>query len=196
MTKLFVPERKLKDVILSQLRDEELSISGMKRMLDEKGFKYHKLHLAGYLQALKDLGILKEKNIPPSKVYSVATSRDRNLYEYIGEEVRSVKGDTGDARDCTCYVLQKLFQRPIFMEELRECGFNQEPPSANQVKGEERREARRYLSRSNFWLPYNDPAYMIKEGKDADYDGVMRKVLLSRFSMQDLVHSTKQLKLD
>src|SRR3989454_12595297 len=90
---LFVPERNLKDLIVSSVRAKERSISALAKDLTLIGYKFHRLFLAGYLKALADLGVLREKEIPPAKVYTASTYRGKTLYEGVGEEVRAPGAD-------------------------------------------------------------------------------------------------------
>src|SRR5512136_510305 len=81
---MFSPEKDLKELVLEVLKKDQMSISGVCRELNSKGVKLHRLELSGYLKALADMNVLKEKDIRPSKVFSPSASRDLNLYELIG----------------------------------------------------------------------------------------------------------------
>ena len=73
---LFVPERNLKDLVVSYLREQERSISALTKQLRQDGYPFHRLFVTGYLKALADAGILREKDIPPAKVYGTSAHRE------------------------------------------------------------------------------------------------------------------------
>src|SRR2546428_7335575 len=120
---LFVPERNLKDLVVSYLREQERPISALTKQLRQDGYPFHRLFVTGYLKALADAGILREKDIPPAKVYGTSAHREPNLYELVGSRCREATRDETDQVRLAVAVLQKLFRRPIFLRELRECGF-------------------------------------------------------------------------
>src|SRR2546427_1496537 len=136
---VFVPGRNLKDLVVAYLREQERSISALTKQLRQDGYPFHRLFVTGYLKALADAGILREKDIPPSKVYSTSAHRDLNLYELVGARCREATGVESDQVRLAVAVLQKLFRRPIFLRELRECGFGgagRAPPPAREEREE------------------------------------------------------------
>src|SRR3989449_8534718 len=141
---VFVPGKNLKDLVVAYLREQERSISALTKQLRQDGYPFHRLFVTGYLKALADAGILREKDIPPAKVYSTSAHREPNLYELVGSRCRDATRDETDQVRLAVAGLQKLCHRPIFLRELRECGFAAasappQPPRA------EREEARRGL---------------------------------------------------
>ncbi len=192
---MFVPEKNLKELLLSYLKRSETSISGLARTLEEAGYKLHRLLLTGYLRALADLGYVRQKDIPPSKVYTVAAGRERNLYELLGEFCRDLEPDERKAVSLCISVLQRLFHRPVFLREVRECGF----PSGYEslmVEQEEREEARRSLMKSGIKVPLSEPAYKVPERRDDRREEVLVRVVLERFGASDLVLETTQTRLE
>ncbi|TLZ99642.1 MAG: hypothetical protein E6J99_05965, partial [Methanobacteriota archaeon] len=141
---MFIPERNLKDLVVSYLRSQERSISALTKQLKQDGYSFHRLFVTGYLKALADVGMLREKDIPPSKVYTTSAHRELNLYEIVGSRCREATKDEADQVRLAIGVLQKLFRRPIFLREVRECGFSA-AIEAPQAPREEREEARRGL---------------------------------------------------
>ncbi len=132
---LFVPERNLKDLVVSYLRLQERSISALTKQLRQDGYSFHRLFVTGYLKALADVGMLREKDIPPSKVYTTSAHRELNLYELVGSRCREATKDEADQVRLAIGVLQKLFRRPIFLREIRECGAGPRqagPPAADE----------------------------------------------------------------
>ena len=191
---MFVPERNLKDLVVSYLRTQERSISALTKVLHQDGYSFHRLFVTGYLKALSDVGILREKDIPPSKVYTASTHRDRNLYEIVGERCRMMSPDERSQIRLTIATLQRLFRRPIFLRELRECGFSGavDVPLAPR---DEREEARRACAKLGLQVPTNEPAYLVEERRNDVRDAIISDLLVERFGMAALVLETKQTKL-
>lgn len=191
---LFVPEKNLKDLVVSYLREQERSISGLTKRLKQDGYNFHRLFVTGYLKALSDVGVLREKDIPPSKVYTTSVHREPNLYELLGSRCREVAKDESDRVRLAIGVLQKLFHRPIFLRELRECGFAG-AIDASQASREEREEARRGLVNLGLQLPTNEPAYAVPNRRNEIRDGILYDLIVERFGMGGMVLETKQMKL-
>ncbi len=191
---MFLPEQNLKDLVVSRLRSQEQSISGLTKHLQQGGYSFHRLFVTGYLKALADLGILREKEIPPAKVYTVSSHRDRNLYELVGDRCRETSPDERVQTRLAVGILQRLFRRPVFLRELRECGFAEEihAPSASR---DERDEARRSLSKLGLQMPINEPAYVLEERRNEMRDAILADLLVEKFGMASLVLETKQTKL-
>ena len=192
---MFVPEKNLKDLVISYVRAEERSISSLTRQLRKDGYRFHRLFLTGYLKALTDMGQLRERNLPPSKVYSVSTYRNQNLYESIGANCRALEKDERKQARLAVSVLQRLFRRPIFLREIKECGFGTQV-DVPLVSKEEREEARRALLKIGIQVPTNEPAYRIQERKSPFVDAVLVSLLVQRFEAGALVLGTKQVKLE
>ena len=194
-SKVFITPEMLKDLIIKYVKEEERSISSLSRRLEEEGHKMHRLVLTGYLKALTDVGVLREKEIPPAKVYTTSAHREKNIYEAVGEKCRALNFDYDEKAQVAIYTLQKLFHRPIFFEELKQCGFKEGVEDAEQITGDERREAKAALTKSNVNLPYNDPAYIIKKDYDSVFLDVISDIMIETFRARRLVIGTKQLKL-
>ncbi|MEE9236669.1 MAG: hypothetical protein V3U52_02620 [Thermoplasmata archaeon] len=192
---MFVPEKNLRELLLSYLKKSETSISGLARTLEEDGYKLHRLLLTGYLRALADLGYVREKRIPPSKVYTVAGGRERNLYELLGEFCRDVEVDERKAARLSVSVLQRLFRRPVFLREVRECGFPRGYDSL-MVEQEEREEARNGLLQAGIKIPLSEPAYRVPEKRDDRREEVLVRLVLERFKASELVMETMQTRLE
>ena len=191
---MFVPERNLKDLVVSYLRVQERSISALTKQLKQDGYSFHRLFVTGYLKALADVGMLREKDIPPAKVYTTSAHREPNLYELVGSRCReAVKDDTDQVR-LAVGVLQKLFRRPIFLREIRECGFSA-AVDVPQAPREEREEARRGLVKLGLQLPTNEPAYGVPDRKSEVRDDILYDLIIQRFGMGGMVLETKQTKL-
>ncbi len=192
---MFVPEENLKELILSYLKRSEASISGLARNLAADGYKLHRLLLTGYLRALADMGYVREKEIPPSKVYVVASGRERNLYELVGDACRDLEPDERKAASLAISVLQRLFHRPIFLREVQECGFPRGYESLI-VDQEEREESRKKLMKVGIKIPISEPAYKVAEKRDDRREEILTQLILERFAASELVMATKQTRLE
>jgi hypothetical protein len=191
---VFDPERNLKELILSYLKKEETSISGLARRLEDDGYKLHRLLVTGYLRALSDLGYVREREIPPAKVYGLASGRERNLYENLGDIARDIEGDERKAVRLVIAILQRLFRRPIFLREVRDAGF----PSgydALMVEQDERGEARKELMKVGIRIPLSEPAYQVKARRNEKQEEALVRLILERFGVGGLVLETKQTRL-
>jgi hypothetical protein len=191
---VFVPERNLKDLILYYVKAEERSISSLTRKLESDGFRFHRLFLTGYLKALADVGVLREREIPPAKVYTTSVARSRNLYEAVGDKVRAVEGDPRRGTRLCVAVLQRLFHRPIFLREIGECGFEVTGELTAAPK-DEREEIRKTLASLGLKIPSNEPAFVVEDRRNEARDQIILQVLVERFGMKELVQATTQARL-
>jgi len=187
----------MKDLIFTYLKDEETSISGLSRLLQKDGYKVHRLVLTGYLKAMADMGVLKQKEIPPSKVYTLTTKSEKNIYEVVGDKCKALDIDDRESATLGAYVLQNLFHRPIFLQEIRQFGLG-DTVLAKKVTGDERLEARKALTKNGFRLPTNDPAYLVEreEAYEEFMDFILQEMLIEKFKSQSLVMGPKQTRLE
>ena len=191
---LFVPDRNLKDLIVSSVRIKERSISALAKDLTVVGYKFHRLFLAGYLKALSDVGVLREKEIPPAKVYTASMYRGKSLYESVGEKVRAAASDPRDQTRLATSVLFRLFRRPVFLRELRECGFDAVGDLPTSSK-EEREDARKAFAKLHLQIPTNEPAYYVEDRRNEVRDAIITDIVVEKFDMTPLVLETRQMKL-
>jgi hypothetical protein len=194
---MFIPGSSMKDAMLESLKDGEMSISKLHRHLASEGFKMHRLVLTGYLKALEDSSVLKAKDIPPSKVYSVPAGGDLSIYESIGALAMASSKGEAEASRLAVFAFQKLFRRPVFRAELILAGFEGDI-RAERITGEERNEVKRALARKGHDVPDNDQAYRVDSTDDAleiMCRDVLASAVLSRFKAHSLVLETKQTKL-
>lgn len=194
---MFISDKNMKDLIFSYLKDSETSISGLSRLLQRDGYKVHRLVLTGYLKAMADMGVLKQKEIPPSKVYTLSSKSERNIYEVVGDKCKTLEIEDKEAATVGAYVLQNLFHRPIFLHEIRQFGLG-DIVLAKRVTGDERTDARKALSKNGFRLPTNDPAYLVEreKGYEEVMDSILQEMLIEKFRSQSLVMGPKQTKLE
>lgn len=193
--KVFVTPDRLKDLIIKYVKEEERSISSLSRRLEQEGHKMHRLVLTGYLKALTDVGVLREKEIPPAKVYTTSAHREKNIYEIVGEKCMALDLKDDEKAQVAVYIMQRLFHRPVFFEELKQCGFKEGVEDAEQITGDERREAKAALTKSNVHLPYNDPAFAIKKDYEEIFLEILSEIIIENLKAKRLVIGTKQLKL-
>ncbi|OGS59855.1 MAG: hypothetical protein A3K59_07890 [Euryarchaeota archaeon RBG_19FT_COMBO_69_17] len=191
---MFVPDRNLKDLVVSYLRSQERSISALTKQLHSDGYAFHRLFVTGYLKALADVGVLREREIPPAKVYGTSSHRDRNLYEALGARCRQGSSDERVQARLAVAVLHRLFRRPVFLRELRECGFAGaiDAPAAPR---EEKEDARRAFAKMGVQIPTNEPAYTMDDRRNEARDGIITELLVERSGMAALVLDTKQTRL-
>jgi DNA-binding HxlR family transcriptional regulator len=118
----FKDEKHLLNDILSILAKEEISISGIHKILGQNGNNVHRLILTGYLDALVDQGILRRREVKPSRIYSLNTPAGKDVYDIVGTIARKVSSDNSgdDALLLLCYI----FNRPIFSRELERCNVD------------------------------------------------------------------------
>jgi hypothetical protein len=156
-------EVSLKDVITEILRSGENSITGIGKKLRKEGYNYGRMFLSGYMKALKDLYLVKEKVVKPAKVYSMPDGTEKSIYKLIGEETEKLAFSPEQKAGITISSLSMLFSRAIFEEELRRCGIKHSKIDADVASPSERKKARGKLARCKINLPFNDPAYLPRE---------------------------------
>jgi DNA-binding HxlR family transcriptional regulator len=191
---MLIRDKSLRALVFKHLRDADKSISRLARDLEKDGFKLHRLVLTGYLQALAETGVLREKDIPPSKVYSLTSSRMQDVYESIGEKLQKLEPHKARRSRMAVFVLQRLFRRPVFYEELKRCGLGP-PKKFRSVTAEERSEARKLLENAGVTAPPSDPCYLVAEDFSKDVYDLLSDELIERAGLRSLRMETKQVKL-
>jgi hypothetical protein len=188
-------EEKLNLKLLELLEGRQLSISGLSRELKAGGIDEHRLILTGYLRALRDLNILVEIEVPPSKIYSLPEKVEEYLPEKIedpspekGKERKHSEGDSEDIYSIFkvqllkidldlripvgVYVVSRLFERPCFRKELKLMGITQKHLDQYLEKPGmvwEFPDSHLKKARSEITrieIPQDDPAYGIRENKE------------------------------
>ncbi|MCD6275533.1 MAG: hypothetical protein J7J42_02195 [Thermoplasmata archaeon] len=184
----------LKDIIIELLGKDGRSINDLSKELEKVGIKKHRLILTGYLQALADMGILRERVIKPARVFSVQQSKKRSIYEIIGEKARMISEER--ASDITLYTLYKLFKRPIFMRELEKCGVGM-PYYKEKVYGEERKKALQQLLQEGMNIPKNNSAYQPTQSYEEEYLQILWDLVVEAYNLKGYVNKEKhQMKLE
>lgn len=191
---MFSPDKDMREMVLEVLKRDPASISGISRELAARGLKLHRLELTGYLKALADLGILRQKDIKPAKVFSISSSRERNLYEMIGDVVNTMPGSSTDRATLAAYCLQKLFKRAVFDMEVRRCGVDG-IVEGRRATTDERAEAKSLLTRMGYKVPNSDTPTVVETDLDALFVKVLAEVVIERFEMRTHAKETVQTKL-
>ncbi|MGC8584749.1 MAG: hypothetical protein ACP5RZ_03165 [Thermoplasmata archaeon] len=169
----------LKDVIMILLSSDEMSISKIEKRINEKGIKIHRLVLTGYLQALRDLGYLREKEILPSKVYTVLNDKENTIYDIVGEVISGYP----ESGDLCIYILNKLFERPVMKWEVEKCkGSNIK--YAEKVAFDERKILIDQLNSMGFNVQKNSPFYLPKKKYEDDFIDLLLKIIKKGFNLQ------------
>ncbi len=186
---VFNPDKDFCRLLLECLGKEGKSISALSRDLEKLGFKHHRLILTGYLRALTDMNIVKEKSVPPSKVYQVIRTPTENIYEVVSKTCQ--KKYPGN-NDLIIFVLNQIFKRPVFESELTLAGVTEHNGKAAQPH--EISECRKLLKRSGNIVPANDAYYSryeyLKESKEVIYE-----IVAEVTDSNHLVLLTKQTRL-
>jgi len=189
-------EEKLNLKLLELLEGRQLSISGLSRELKAEGIDEHRLILTGYLRALRDLEILEEIEVPPSKIYALP-EKDKELLPEKGKESVPEKGkelrspEPSDPEDIYSifmtqlnkidldlkipvgvYVISRLFERPCFRRELKLVGITQKHLDQYLAKPGmvcEALDAHLKKARADITrieIPPDDPAYEIRGNRE------------------------------
>ncbi len=154
----------------------------------------HRLTLTGYLRALSDMNVLKEKDVPPAKIYTPVKGKERDIYLRIAEQSKILALDKYP--DLTLYTLYRLFKRPIFKEELERAGVFEFSPGV-QAKEDEIAEARRFMQKTGFKIPTSSKAYVpASEELESVFQNLLVQILINDSECSYLVKETKQAKLD
>jgi hypothetical protein len=191
---MFSPDKDMKELILEILRKDQMSISGVSRELASRGVKLHRLELTGYLKALADMNVLKSKDIKPSKVFSASATREKNLYELVGESCSAYAITANDRATLAAFCLQRLFKRVVFEMEVRRCGLDGQV-DGRKATPEERAEAKAILVKLGYKVPNSDIPVVVEQDLDRKLLMVLADLVVERFSARPYLRQTTQLKL-
>ncbi|AKA49084.1 hypothetical protein IX51_08185 [uncultured archaeon] len=177
----FDREQNLKEKIISDLTEGEKSISGLQKSLESKGVNHHRLYLTGYLKALVDIGLLKEKEIKPARIYFPLYHESKDIYDYTGRISRLYDEDSSG--DNVLMILYTLFSRPIFMREIERCNVDL-PRSYRKVSSQKRLDYIKKLEETGIKIPQNN---MMIEPTHRDVSQLvhfMRELVISVFDLK------------
>ncbi|MGD9963653.1 MAG: hypothetical protein AB7S97_07140 [Thermoplasmata archaeon] len=191
---MFSPEKDMRDLVIEVLKKDPASISGLSRELAGRGVKMHRLELTGYLKALADLDILKEKDIKPAKVFSVSGGRDRSLYEMVGDRVNEMPGTSTERATIAAYCLQRLFKRAVFDMEVMRCGVDG-IVEGRKATPDERAEAKSILVRMGYKVPNSDVPTVVEAELEPLFVRVLADIVVDKFGLRSHAKETTQTKL-
>jgi DNA-binding HxlR family transcriptional regulator len=191
----FVPGKDLRAIIIECLKEGDKSISKITRDLKKEGHDYHRLVITGYLRAMADLGVIKEKPIPPSKVYSVVPNKSKNIYQLLGTLVKARNlGFKKEALLCA-QALEVLFKRPIFLSELNMCGYD-EPQGVRKSSVEERTDSKDIIANAGLKVGPKEPAYSCRKPYLEELEDVLSELVLEMSGTRALRKVTTQTTLN
>lgn len=192
---MFEPDKELKSLILDNLGEDGMSISALSRLLAEKGYKMHRLELSGYLKALSDMGVLKERDVKPSKVFSPLQSKKKSLYDLLGEIVRREEEDEDKRANLALLVLNRLLRRAVFDKELRMCSLAGSPAS-KRATDKERADAAAVVSKAGIKIGGSDAAFIPTGNFSPVCNRIVADLLIEMGGLKPLVAETKQKTLE
>ena len=171
----------LKESILQILAVRENTISGIHVKLKEMGIDTHRLVLTGYLRAMKDMEILVEKEIKPSKLYFISEKTSSDIYNIVGKVSQSINEESSP--EIALSILFTLFKRPIFMREIERCGLLA-PRRYTKVMPSDRLKYIEKLTRAGVSIPSN--SIMIEPEDDSlrISDDILLRVLNEAFNLK------------
>ncbi|AGI47895.1 hypothetical protein TALC_00900 [Thermoplasmatales archaeon BRNA1] len=187
---MFNPEKDLNRIIVECLGKDGLSISSLDKKLAEMGIKDHRLILTGYLRAMTDLGYLRMKDVPPSKIYVPAKKLPESVYQSVDRLSRTYAGK--DTDEIVLYVLYRLFKRPVFELELRMAGTMR--PVGNPADAAAVEEGRKILKKSGNVVPTGN-AYVPSKDYVDEYEEILAQITIENLDANHLVMKTKQTRL-
>lgn len=188
-------EKNLTEIILDIIKIDPKSISGITRDINAGGYKYHKLVVTGYLKALEDLGYVRERDLPPSKVYYKSIPHKKDIYESIGDKVSDMDLTKKNQILVAIYILGRLFHRPIFRQELTRCGLTGDI-EATMVEPDEAAEARKIILKAGFQIPRKEPAYEAKYDLEDKFQQIVIEIFIEQFGIRKLIFEGTQSKLE
>jgi hypothetical protein len=210
-------EEKLNLKLLKLLEGRRLSISGLSRELKATGIDEHRLVLTGYLRALRDLNILEEVEVPPSKIYALPEKTTDTLSENVKESrspelsdpeeiysilrVQLAKINLDFRIPVGVYVVSRLFERPCFRRELKLIGITQKhleqylekPGMVCEAQDAYLKKARADITKIE--IPPDDPAYEMRENREEVArlaNEVLAGLIKHRIDFEGLVLKSKQ----
>jgi hypothetical protein len=186
---MFNAEKDFNRILMECLGRDGLSISALAKDLESKGFKHHRLILTGYLRALTDMGYLKEREIPPSKIYQVSRTIPDSVYEQVGKACRKVSNDPDEL---ILFTLFKIFRRPIFESELRSSGVTR--PIGSVITEQDAAEYKKILRRAGNTVT-NQNAVLPSTDLTEKLQDILITMLLDSTESRHLIAETKQSRL-
>lgn len=176
-------------IVIDTLGKDGKSISSLAKDLEKIGFKHHRLILTGYLRALTDMNVLKERDVPPSKIYQPIKALPDTIYEAVGKACRKISNDPDDL---ILYCLNKLFKRPVFDNELKAAGVYRH--IGRDAFDSEVQECRKFLRRSGNVVTGQTASYPVKMFPD-EFATALADMAMEFTESRHLIMETKQTRL-
>ena len=145
--------RNIREKILAYLAEQENSIAGILKRLQREGINIHRLILTGYLNEMVESGELKERNLTPSRVFSLQIPPSRDIYFITGKVCREI--DENNDGDLALSVLRFLLDRPVFFRELERCNVSF-PKGFRKVTSDRRTSYLKQLASTGIVVPANN----------------------------------------
>jgi hypothetical protein len=194
---MFHPDKEFRLILLETLGEEGKSISALSKALNDRGVKVNRIMLAGYLRALTDMRIVREKEVPPSKIFIPIKGEAPDIYSTIGEMARRMHPEREAFADelillCLC----RVFHRAVFQQELERAGVKGVSPG-RVATSEERNESRRVLQKAGITrIPDSQKAY-VSDRNDLQVEAsvLLEDMLVEFMGVGYLVRETTQTKL-
>ena len=183
-------EKDFNRIIIESLGKDGKSISALTKDLESRGIKQHRLIVTGYLRALTDMNVLKEREVPPSKIYQPFKPLPDSIYESVGRACRKVDPD---ADELILYTLSRLFKRPVFDTELKLAGVNR--PIGNPASDTESKECKRIMARAGNVLTGGSLVHPTRDFSDRIIE-VLTEMVIDIKDCRHAVMETKQTKLN
>jgi len=186
---MFNAEKDFNRILTECLGRDGLSISALAKELESRGVKQHRLLITGYLRALTDMGYLKEREIPPSKIYQVSKPLPDSIYDAVGKACRKV---TNDPDELILFTLFRIFKRPVFDTELKAAGVSR--PIGSPVPEQDVIEYKKLLRRAGNTVATNNAVTPLSDMPEKFQD-VLIAMALDSTESRHLIAETKQLRL-
>lgn len=186
---MFNPEKDLASIIIECLGSDGLSITALDSKLSERGIREHRLIITGYLRAMTDLGYLNMRDVPPSKIYTVA-KKPPSIYRAVEKEARALTGV--DTDEVILYCLYKILKRPIFESEMRLAMTFR--PVGRIADPEDTDNSRMLLRKAGNIVPSGNAYVPVNEYPD-EFVTVVSAIAVDGLGADHLVLHTKQTKL-
>lgn len=191
---MFSPDKQLKEIIIEEIRSDPVSISGLVRRLKARGIDIHRLILTGYLKALTDTGVIREKAIPPSKIFTPVGPKETTIYEAISTACEENGLDKRQATAVAVFTLERLFHRPVFRREITAMGMT-ETPEIKHAPQTVTAEARRILAKSGYRIPDSEAAFVTDGNYEKESAAILLSAVNAAYRLSHLSLDTKQLTL-
>lgn len=148
-----------------------------------RGVDMHRLVLTGYLNSMVDQGILKVKEIKPSKIYSIDTTSRSDIYTSVGTVARHF--DLEEPSENALALLHAVLARPVFLKELEKCNVGI-PKDYKKTTIEDRRSLISRLLSRGIIIPQNNPLIVPVNINQVELGQMMRLLIVHAYNLKDV----------